>query len=121
MIKIKRILTKSQETLEADLILTDKEFELLCYAHPFNGSIGDCINDKIFVFEASNVVREDNVRYRIIKQGDYYEYQLTTLLISKDKGKLKLGDFQLEIDINCLPGDVQDSDYISFVCQRLDL
>jgi len=55
MIKIKKVDWISQDTLEAEVILTDDVFELLCMSQPFDGQLGDFVKSSLYIFEATKL------------------------------------------------------------------
>ncbi|EIT84011.1 hypothetical protein A374_18299 [Fictibacillus macauensis ZFHKF-1] len=77
--------------------------------------------EPIYCLNVSNLVKAEKSEYFIGKLDDYFAYRLIGKLIDKQYEKVKLGELLLELDNNLLPGDINEGDFISFCCQRLDI
>lgn len=120
--KIKNISWLSQEALEAEIIVTDGEFEINCFAQPLNYQLGSELNNPILCCNVTTVFKLDKEVYSIEKLDDeYYAYNLSGKLVDKKLEKVKVGKLILELDSIVLPGDIREGDFISFRCQRLDI
>lgn len=108
----------SEEVLEAKIIVTDGIYDLICFAYPFKLKIGDEIDIPLFAFEATHIQRIVNKEYTVEKQF-LNSYYFQGLLISKEKGLIKVGGFTIQID-DYIPADIKDLEFISFICDRLD-
>ncbi|WP_342472628.1 hypothetical protein MHH70_04080 [Metasolibacillus sp. FSL H7-0170] len=119
--KIKKINWISQEALEAEVIVTDGEFEIMCFAQPLNYLEESELIEPIYCLNVSNLVRAEKAEYSIEKLDDPFAYRVIGKLIDKNYEKVKLGELLLELENNLLPGDINEGDFISFCCQRLDI
>ena len=119
--KIKKINWISQEALEAEVVVTDGELEIMCFAQPLNYLEENELIEPIYCFNVSNLVKTEKSEYSIEKLDDNFAYRLIGKLIDKHDEKVKLGELLLELDNNLLPGDINEGDFISFCCQRLDI
>ncbi|TQR39814.1 hypothetical protein C7Y47_01960 [Lysinibacillus sphaericus] len=119
--KIKKINWISQEALEAEVVVTDGELEIMCFAQPLNYLEESELIEPIYCLNVSNLVKAEKSEYSIEKLDDYFAYRLIGKLIDKQYEKVKLGELLLELDNNLLPGDINEGDFISFCCQRLDI
>ncbi|EHM7983023.1 hypothetical protein [Elizabethkingia anophelis] len=50
MIKVNKIEWLSKEAKEAEVYLSDDNFNIICFAHPFDKSIGDPITQPLYAF-----------------------------------------------------------------------
>nr|WP_255504970.1 hypothetical protein [Lysinibacillus sp. SDF0037] len=121
VLKIKKINWISQEALEAEVVVTDGELEIMCFAQPLNYLEESELIEPIYCLNVSNLVKAEKSEYSIEKLDDYFAYRLIGKLIDKQYEKVKLGELLLELDNNLLPGDINEGDFISFCCQRLDI
>lgn len=121
ILKIKKINWISQEALEAEVVVTDGELEIMCFAQPLNYLEESELIEPIYCLNVSNLVKAEKSEYSIEKLDDYFAYRLIGKLIDKQYEKVKLGELLLELDNNLLPGDINEGDFISFCCQRLDI
>ncbi|BBP92980.1 hypothetical protein BsIDN1_65980 [Bacillus safensis] len=68
----------------------------------------------------SDLVKAELAEVRIEKLDDNFSYSFLGQLIDKRDEKREWADFFLELDYN-IPGDINEGDFISFNCQRLDI
>ncbi|TKI53417.1 hypothetical protein FC756_24035 [Lysinibacillus mangiferihumi] len=119
--KIKKIHWISQESLEAEVVVTDGEFEIICFAQPLNYLEESNLIESIYCFNVSDLVKAEKSEYSIEKLDNYFAYRLIGKLIDKQNEQVKLGELLLELENNLLPGDINEGDFVSFCCQRLDI
>ena len=75
----------------------------------------------VYTINAREVKKiKDQEIFSVEKVDDYFSYKLQGKVISDQEAKIKIGGFIIEIDIP-LPGDINIGDYISFICDRLDI
>ena len=109
----------SNQDKEADILVTDGEYQLLCYARPFSWKECQTEVAALYAFGCGNIVKSENCAVKISKQMDYYAYELSAEVLSKVERTVKLGQLVLHLDA-ALPGDVQNGDYVTFRLQRID-
>ncbi|WP_026683878.1 hypothetical protein [Heyndrickxia coagulans] len=116
--EIKNIEWISKEALEAEVIVTDGETEIRCFAQPLNYAEGCVLKNPIYCFNVSDIIKAKRPKYTIERLDEYFSYRFTGKLVNK--AKVIVGKFLLELD-NKIPGDINEGDFISFLCQRLDI
>lgn len=121
MVIIKNINWISEESLEAEVTITDGQFELLCFSHPFTKKKGEQIVEPLYVLDTYDATRLDSLNFRVEKLEGTFDYLIEGKLINKELGLIKLGNITIEIDSPFIPKDLRDGDYISFKCNRLDI
>lgn len=104
---------------EADILVTDGEHQLLCYAQPHSLEEVQTEVETLYAFGCENIVKSENCTVNIVKQTDYYAYELSAEVLSKVEQTVKLGQLVLHLDA-AIPGDIQNGDYVSFRLQRID-
>lgn len=109
----------SNQDKEADILVTDGEYQLLCYAQQFSWKECQTEVAALYAFGCGNIVKSENCAVKIAKQTDYYAYELSAKVVSKAEGIVKLGQLVLHLDA-ALPGDIQNGDYVTFRLQRID-
>ena len=109
----------SNQDKEADFLVTDGEYQLLCYAQPFSGKECQTEVAALYAIGCGNIVKSENCAVKIAKQTDYYAYELSAEVLSKVERTVKLGQLVLHLD-EALPGDIQNGDYVTFRLQRID-
>lgn len=121
MVRIKEINWISKEALEAEVIITDGKFDLLCFSHPLYKKKGEYLSEPLYAIEPKGIVRLESPSLRIKRLNDAFDYLIEGKLIDKTLGYVRLGDIIIEIDSHFIPGDFKDDDNISFTCNRLDI
>lgn len=114
---VKRILDFDEAAQEADVIVSDDVFDLLCYAHPF--VMNDCGEefwiDSLFTTE---IVKTEENCFKIVKLKGYYEYKLVGEVVDTVPPSIKVGNILIELD-RPLPKDIRAKDYIEIKTERL--
>lgn len=117
---IKKIEWISEEIKEAEIIVSDGTFELLCFSHPCSFVEGQIIDKYISTLDANNIVRVDEHTLVVEKAEEYFAYNITGKVIDIKNGIVQVGSMYLIVD-GYMPGDIVNGEFISFRCMRLDL
>lgn len=118
--RIKNILYFSKEDQEAEVIISDGDYDLICYACPIDTLERSAGIRELFAFSCMDIVRADERRCSVKKLPQHYAYAMTAKVHSKQKGIVCLGKLRIRLDGD-IPNDISDGEYISFRVQRLDL
>ncbi|GAA0694846.1 hypothetical protein [Clostridium cadaveris] len=121
MVRITKINWLSKEALEAEVTVSDGRFELVCFSQPFNYALNDTVKTSLYCYAVSNVIREQNDEFKVEKLYESFAYILTGKLINKKDSVVEIGDVIVEIEKSDLPGDIEEGNYISFNCKRIDI
>ena len=117
---IQTVLLFDKEGREADVIVSDGEYELLCHAFPIAAvEIGMPVSG-LYGFSCGNEVRAENPHCAVTKLPPYFAYHMTGILFSKQKRIVRVGGLEISMDAH-IPNDLSDSEYVSFDVQRVDL
>ena len=121
MIKLKKINWISKEIKEAELYLSDGEFNLVCFSQPFDVDANFSFITPLYTLNANEVIRDFNEEMRVVKRAETpFGYELSGKVIDKENSRIRLGKFLIELDID-LPNDIYNNDYVSFKCERIDV
>lgn len=106
------------EAKEADIIVSDGKYEILCYAQPFENKTNSSFI--LSAFRDDNIMRglEEICFVEKIHDG-YYDYRLQGKLIDLEKRLVSIGDIVIELG-NGIPKDINQNDYIEFTVMRVD-
>ena len=105
---------------EAEVIVSDGVYEVLCYAFPIDAvRIGMAISG-LSGYSCSNVVRAVKRRYAVSKLSPYFAYSMTGKVFSIQERIIHVGDLKVSLDAY-IPNDISNGEYVSFDVQRLDL
>ncbi len=116
---IKEIKDYYQSGMEADVIVSDGEFEILCYVQPFSGKQN--IDFDLCPLDYSEIMTATKNEYSIEKlETGFYDYFLRGKLINLEKGLVQIGGIIIK-GIRYLPKDIREGEYIEFSVERMDL
>ncbi len=117
---IKKILRYDREAKEADILISNGTFELLCYAMPYQTEDFNKSNNLLYAFMTENVMRATENSYKVKKlQNGYYSYHLQGKIIRLQKPLVTIGNILLEID-GVIPQDIKEGEFIEFTVMRID-
>ena len=117
---IQDVLRFDKSGKEAELIVSDGAYEVLCYACPIDAVKAGMTISGLSGFSCTNVVRAIEQHYAVSKLPPYFAYSITGKLISKQKGIVQVGNLKISLDAY-IPNDLSDGEYVSFDVLRLDL
>ena len=120
MVKIYKLNWLSKDILEAEVYLTDGNFNIVCFSQPFNQSVESTINSPLHTLSARDIFKLTNIEKMSVEKVGVFDYKLTGRVIDKEKNQIRIGEFILELD-SPLPNDIKINDYISVICDRIDL
>lgn len=116
---IKDILCFDKGGREAEAIVSDGVYSLICYASPIDIVEKGMGIPELFAFSCTNIMRAAVQSYSVTKLSQYYAYLLTAQVYSKHANIAYIGGLRINIDAH-IPDDISVGEYISFVVQRLD-
>ena len=115
--EIKRILSFDDYSKESDLLVSDGENEIMCFAQDYE----DGKDFYLIAFFASNIYKMESKQYKIKKESDYYAYSFSGKIEDKLNDRLIVRVFGLLIYIyDDFPGDLLVGDFILFTVKRID-
>lgn len=120
MAKVMKIKWLSQDAREAEVLLSDGVFSILCFGHPFNQAIGSTVAQPLHTLEAKYVVRAHNKEFSVEGEEGAFECKMTARVVDREENQIKIGEFTVELDTP-FPGDIEVGDYVSFLCERIDI
>ncbi len=104
---------------EADIIVSDGSYQILCYVFPVRSlKIGQSVKG-IYCYACSSTIKAKDCLCDIIKLPDFYAYSLTGQILSKSHNTVMIGNITIHLDTP-FHNDMKDGDYVSFRVQRLD-
>ena len=116
-----KILNYDEEAREADVLVTDGRFELLCYAHPFTPDDSAKHNRPLSAFIKENVMRALESEYIVEKtKHGYYSYRLQGKISDLQRRLVMVGNIVIELE-NVIPKDIREGEFIEFTVMRIDL
>lgn len=101
---------------EAELALYDGKYRIKCFSHPCQSQIGDRLDEVLFCIFADRVVKIDE-KYEIVQTEA--ECILCGELIDRKEKHLKIGAFIFQLET--IPGDIGNGDFVEVVCDRISI
>lgn len=120
MVLVKKIDWISKNAMEAEVILSDGVFDIICFSQPFSFKEGDTIKSYIYIFDTQKIYFSNLNEEYVKKNGSLFEYELCGVIKDKLSNIIKIGDFLIELDIP-LPNDLYNGDYVVVFCERIDI
>ena len=88
-------ITKLQEEdYEAEILVKNEDYNLLCYCTSNLNSIKDI---RLHAFLSQNIVKSETNNEKIVKLDNYYAYRLCCKVINRAEQLVALGEFKLEV------------------------
>ena len=104
---------------EADIIVSDGKFDLLCYYFPTKKNFLGTKVERISSLFAKNIMRVTDKECFTQKSKDHFAYHLCGEVIDTDKPLIRIGKMIIELDYP-LPKDIEKGEYVEFEVERLD-
>lgn len=115
---VKEIKDYDKFSNEADIIISDGQYNLLCYCYPTDiPQKGERVK-AVTSFLATDMMRARDNAFSIKKIDDYYSYHLQGEVIDMTP-KIRIGNIIICLD-NPLPKDIKEGEYIELLVGRLD-
>lgn len=117
---IKSIYSFDEDSGEADLIVSDESYDVICFCSIFQNESQIMPKIKeIETFMCDGIMRSDDENYLIDKKIDYYSYHLQGKVLDVDKRIVSVGNIILKLD-KPIPKDIKNYEFIEFDVLRLD-
>ena len=115
---IKQIIDRDELSGETDVIISDGNYELLCYCAQSNSPTPSKIKE-IETFLSEKIMIACNNNYLINKTDSYYSYHLQGKVLECNPPVIAIGKIHIILDTP-LPKDIKQHDFIEFFVQRID-
>lgn len=119
MLIIKEIAWINKEIGEADVVVTDGTYEIICFAHPFSQKKGEEVRGILSIFEHFSLTRSNITEY-VTKHLGNGKYFFVASLLDKTKGIVQIGQIHIH-DIEGVPEEIAEGEYVQFIAPRIDL
>ena len=117
---IKSIYSFDEDSGEADLIVSDGSYDVICFCSIFHNELQIMPKIKeIETFMCDGIMRINDENYLIDKKIDYYSYHLQGKVLDVDKCIVSVGNIILKLD-KPIPKDIKNYEFIEFDVLRLD-
>lgn len=114
---IKKIIDYDKNIGEADILITDGQYKILCYAYPFENKGKQFA---LVTFMTKDVKRIEAREYKLEKNiNGYYSYNIQGEIVDIKKRIVKVGDILIVLE-DVIPKDIKTHDFIEFSVERVD-
>lgn len=119
MIFVKKIEWIDIDTKEADVTLSDNQYELVCFLDEFFGKIGGKFDDMLYAIVDGDVYKsEDNLF--LVKHLNNFEYFIIAKIFDKTRNIAQVGEFLINIG-GGIPNDLENGEFVEFRARRIDI
>ena len=118
---IKSVRWIDKEAKEAEVVISDNNYELLCFSHPFTKNVGEKLEEPISCLNVEDVFKAFKEEVYVVKYENYFSYSIRGLLYNKKDKIVLVGDIKLSLEDEYIPNDLREGEYIEFKVSRLDL
>jgi len=121
---IKHIDWDDEEAGVANVLVSNGRIDILCFSHPFDGSVGDTLTEPLYCLDAENVVVSEQPEAYVQKNDSlgYFGYSVCGKLIDRKNHIVSVdGDILLSLENDDIPYDISEGDDIMFDVLRMDV
>lgn len=119
MIIVKDITWIDEESREADVLLSDKEYFVECFCSDCSLSVGDVFFDMIHGFNVTRIYRSFEKKSEVVRKNGIYH--LKGQLIDKKNLTLRIGEFSFDLSEGNVPNDIKENEFVEVNLSRLDI
>lgn len=116
---VKQVKDFDINSYEADVIVSDGYYEIMCYCHPLENINLGAIVTNISTLFANDIMRIDSEEYLVRKQIGYYSYYLQGKVLETQKPLIGIGKIAIALD-KPLSKDIKQGEFIEFKVERLN-
>ncbi len=118
---IKSINWIDKNSQEADVVVSDNTYDLICFSYPFFKSAGEKLTEPLYCYGVENIVISDEKDFDIKKGDSFYNYFIRGKLINKFDKIVQLNNINLCLDDAYVPNDIDEGRFIEFDVARLNI
>lgn len=117
---VKEINWISKKAKEAELLITDGQYECLVFSHPCNFNVGDELQDALRAFITEDLMLSYEDKVGIYKNsGNTLSYKCVAEVVNEENDLVKIGGIYLFLDEK-LPSSCSKGKLVEFHCCRID-
>ncbi|EJE1816667.1 hypothetical protein QSN48_000216 [Listeria monocytogenes] len=121
MIKVKSIHWLDEDAREADVVLTDGEYNVVCFSHPCELTLNGVYNNLIYCFDPFDIFKLNQAEYRLEVPNDNPDlYILKGKLIDATDSIIQIGEFRIDISEGDIAQDIHEGDFVELKVHRID-
>ncbi|MBF2353136.1 hypothetical protein [Listeria welshimeri] len=121
MIIIKKIKWIDKEALEAEVLLSDNNYCILCFSSPCTLSENSIFEDIIYGFNVENIFKLSQEEYAVEKDDKSYSHKLKGKFVDDRNSILQIEEFRIDLSDGEIPKDIIAGDFIEVSVSRIDI
>lgn len=106
---------------EAEVLVSDGRYSVLCFSHPCDYSVGEAVNDPLFCLNVQDVELANRDGYEAARDAWGFSHMIRGKLCDPARGIVCVGGLRLEIDPGMIPKDIESGQFVQFFAGRIDL
>ena len=115
---IKEIRDYDVEAKEAEIVVSDGQFEVMTYAWPFENTQSGKF--RLNAFMTDQVMRATRkISFVEKSENGYFAYRLQGKIINVEKRIVSVGKIEIILE-DCIPKDIRQNEYVEFTVTRVD-
>lgn len=116
---VKKIVSYDVFSQEADILVSDNTYDILCYCYPTEDNILGAKVKEIVTLFASDIVRNEANEYCIKKDDQPYSYLICGKVVDLMKPRISIGQILIILD-QPLPKDIKKGEFVELRVDRFD-
>ncbi|ECQ6352839.1 TPA: hypothetical protein ACSK5I_000155 [Listeria innocua] len=121
MIKVKSIYWLDEAAKEADVVLTDGEYNVVCFSHPCELALNGLYNELIYCFDPFDIFKLNQKEFSMEVPNDNPDlYILKGELIDATDSIIQIGEFKIDISEGDIAQDIHKGDFVELKVHRID-
>ena len=110
-----------RENKEAILKVANDTQSLICFSCPCSYNVGNVLSDPLECLDTDDIILCEFEEDYIEKTDKGFGYKLKGKLKDLQEGIVDIYGFDIHINREKIPGDIQEGMYIQFVVSRIDV
>lgn len=116
---VKEIKDIDKNSGEADVLVSDGRYEVMCYCHPLENKKQGAKVSEISTLFAEDIMRIDDAEYSVRKEAGHYSYYLQGKVIGTQKPLISIGKIIIRLD-KPMAKDIKQGEFVQFKVERLN-
>ena len=118
--KVERIEWLNEENKEGDVVVSDGEYKVLCFADGLEYMVGDIVKEPLNCLDVSNVMRSEEKEPMIQQNFDEYEcFVRGQIFLEEDI--VKVGGIKISITEDNYQKDIKNKEFVEMKISRIDI
>ena len=110
-----------EENREAILQISDNTKSLQCFSFPCRYSVGDILVEPLESLDVENIAFHQTKENCIEETDGIFKYKMVGVMKNIEKGIVGVYGFDIHIEQEKIPGDIENGMYVEFIVPRIDI